>query len=164
MPTIHEIPQGDIPRVAAFYRRCGYAGGISTSDTALAAMTGGRVVAAVRLCRECGVTVLRGMQVLPEFQRQGIGLKLLAACIPWLDRGTAYCLPYAHLAAFYGTVGFTTGHQVPVPHFLQDRQARYAESGLGTIVMSRMAPDRSSRCKRSAEAGVAPAHRQDQMR
>jgi GNAT superfamily N-acetyltransferase len=143
MPSISAIGISEFPQVAALYRECGYGGGIDDADKAIAAKIGESVVAAVRLCQESGVTVLRGMQVLPAYQRQGIGSKLLSACVPCFNCGAVYCLPYAHLADFYGTVGFTTARQQDLPQFLQDRQAGYVSSGLGTIAMSRLTPNNS---------------------
>ena len=139
MPSISVLDTSNFSQAAALYNECGYRGGIADTDTAIAAWAGRSVVAAVRLCQEGGVTVLRGMQVLPAYQRQGIGSKLLLACVPYLNLGTSYCLPYAHLTAFYGAVGFVTVGVSELPKFLQDRQSGYASSGLGTIAMSRMA-------------------------
>jgi GNAT superfamily N-acetyltransferase len=147
MPSISAIELSDYPQVAALYQECGYRGGITVADTAIAAKIGDTIVAAVRLCPEGGVTVLRGMQVLPPYQRQGVGSKLLSACVPYLNAGTSYCLPYAHLVAFYGQIGFRVCHLAALPQFLQDRQAGYVSSGIGTIAMSRMAPNNSFKPK-----------------
>ena len=143
MPNISAVAISDYPQVANLYRECGYRGGITAADTAIAAMVGNTIVGAVRLCPEGGVTVLRGMQVLPAYQRQGIGSNLLEACVPYLSSVTAYCLPYSHLAVFYGTVGFLTVDEATLPQFLQDRQSSYVASGIGTIAMSRMSPNNS---------------------
>ena len=147
MPSISAVDARDFPQVAALYRECGYHGGIADADTAFAAKVSDTVVAAVRLCPEGGVTVLRGMQVLPAYQRQGIGSKLLRECVPHLNASTAYCLPYSHLAAFYGAIGFITVDQATLPQFLQERQLGYVSSGIGTIAMSRMAPNNSFKPK-----------------
>jgi GNAT superfamily N-acetyltransferase len=147
MPSISAIELGDYSQVAALYQECDYRGGITYADTAIAAKIGNTIVAAVRLCPEGGVTVLRGMQVLPAYQRQGIGSKLLSACVPYLNSGTSYCLPYAHLVAFYGQIGFSVARQETLPQFLQSRQAGYVSSGIGTIAMSRMAPNNSFKPK-----------------
>ena len=147
MPSIAAVDVRDFSQVAALYRECGYRGGISDADTAFAAKVGNTIVAAVRLCPEGGVTVLRGMQVLPAYQRQGIGSKLLHACLPHLNAGPAYCLPYSHLVAFYGAIDFVVVDQAMLPQFLQERQFGYVSSGLGTIAMSRMAPNNSFKPK-----------------
>jgi GNAT superfamily N-acetyltransferase len=143
MPNISAVAIRDYPQIADLYRECGYRGGIAAADTAIAAMVGNKIVGAVRLCPEGGVTVLRGMQVLPAYQRQGLGSKLLQACVPLLSSGPTYCLPYSHLALFYGKVGFLTAGPATLPQFLQERQSSYVASGIGTIAMSRMAPNNS---------------------
>ena len=142
MPNIQAVAISEYPLVANLYRECGYRGGITAADTAIAAMVGNTIVGAVRLCPEGGVTVLRGMQVLPAYQRQGIGSMLLQACVPHLSSGITYCLPYSHLALFYGTVGFITVDHSALPQFLEERQTSYIASGIGTIAMSRMAPNK----------------------
>ena len=69
-------------------------------------MTNGELIGIVRLTTEEGVVVLRGMQVHPTFQRQGIGKRLLAAVAQELDGKGCFCIPYAHLVGFYGGIGF----------------------------------------------------------
>jgi predicted N-acetyltransferase YhbS len=131
------VPSGDLERVAAFYRTAGYGGGVSADDITLAATTEARIVGAVRLCRESGVIVLRGMQVDPAVQRQGIGSTLLRECLPHLEGGAAYCLPYAHLAGFYGAAGFVPAPPAMLPPFLAERLAGYLRKGQGVIAMRR---------------------------
>jgi predicted N-acetyltransferase YhbS len=131
------VQSGDLDRIAAFYRTAGYGGGVSADDITLAATTEGRIVGAVRLCKEAGVTVLRGMQVDAAFQRQGIGRKLLRHCLPHLEGGVAYCLPYAHLAAFYGEAGFVPASPAMLPPFLAERLAGYLRKGQKVIAMRR---------------------------
>lgn len=137
--TVGGIHPDDVPEVAALYRACGYRGGIADADLTFAAKVDGTIVAAVRLCPEGGTKVLRGMQVLPGFRRQGIGSNLLRACVSHLDSGQCWCLPYAHLVSFYGAIGFTVVEEAALPHFLRERQAGYIASGIGTIAMSRAA-------------------------
>lgn len=131
------VQSGDLDRIAAFYRTAGYGGGVSADDITLAATVAGQIVGAVRLCREAAVTVLRGMQVDPAFQRQGIGRTLLRHCLPHLEGGAAYCLPYAHLAGFYGEAGFVPAPPAVLPPFLADRLAGYLRKGQGVIAMRR---------------------------
>ena len=63
----------DISRVLKFYAERRYGGGIRPEDALLLAEHDGELVGIVRLTTEEGVVVLRGMQVHPRFQRQGIG-------------------------------------------------------------------------------------------
>lgn len=121
--------------VAAFYAAVGYGGGIASSDLTLCAHVDGKLAGVVRLCPEHGVTVLRGMQVHPAFQRQGIGRLLLTHCAPHLDQGTAYCLPYDHLTQFYAGAGFHASDALPA--FLAQRLQAYLASGQKLLAMKR---------------------------
>ncbi|HEV2610004.1 MAG TPA: GNAT family N-acetyltransferase [Noviherbaspirillum sp.] len=125
--------------VRSLYARSGYTGGVADNDLVLIATDGGKVVGAVRLCPEGegGLTVLRGMQVQDGFQRRGIGSRLLSACIPFLDEGIAYCLPYTHLVGFYRSAGFTVADQRELPGFLSDRLASYIAEGQNLLAMRR---------------------------
>lgn len=139
MLDIAVVQPGELARIAGFYEAVGYGGGVSPADVTLAAYKDGQLAGVVRLCDEHGVIVLRGMQVAPEFQRQGIGRALLARCLPWLDRGTAWCLPYDHLARFYGEAGFEPAPPDALPAFLSERLAGYLASGQRVMAMRRSA-------------------------
>ena len=79
----------DISRVLKFYAERHYGGGIRPEDALLLAEHDGELIGIVRLTTEEGVVVLRGMQVHPRFQRQGIGKRLLAAVAQALDAKAA---------------------------------------------------------------------------
>jgi predicted N-acetyltransferase YhbS len=112
-------------RVAEFYRRAGYAGQVQATDRVLVAIEADQWVGIVRLALEGGVTVLRGMRVLAAHQRRGIGQQLLWAACDALDGRPCYCLPYAHLTAFYGQAGFRELDPQDAPAFLAERLADY---------------------------------------
>jgi len=131
------VPESGLAQVRAFYGQAGYGGGVSALDTVLAASAGDRVLGAVRLCEEHGVIVLRGMFVAADAQRQGIGLALLAACLPWLDRGESFCLPYDHLVGFYSAAGFEPVPAEMLPPFLHARLTSYLEKGQRVLGMRR---------------------------
>jgi predicted N-acetyltransferase YhbS len=137
MPKVAIVHPSELARLRAFYAEAGYGGGVRDADLAFAATIDGRVVGAVRLCEEAGVIVLRGMHVDPAFQHQGIGRALLAQCVPWLDRGEAFCLPYDHLAGFYGKVGFTPAPLKTLPRFLTERLEGYLLKGQRVLTMRR---------------------------
>src|SRR6266496_5491881 len=92
MSEVTVASTSELPEVAAFYATCGYGGGISQADTVLVSRICGQLVGVVRLCPQEGVVVLRGMQVHPAFRRQGVGSRLLSACIPFLNAGRTFCL------------------------------------------------------------------------
>jgi GNAT superfamily N-acetyltransferase len=127
----------DLADIAALYAEAGYGAAIDPADTILAARSSGQLAGAVRLCTEEGVTVLRGMQVRPAFQRQGVGSRLLAACGPWLERGPAFCLPYTHLVDFYAAAGFGPVGADALPAFLARRLAAYLAQGQHVLAMRR---------------------------
>jgi len=129
-----------LAEVARLYDTVGYRGGVAPADVTIAARSEGRVIGALRLCPEGGVIVLRGMHVLPGLQRQGIGRVLLDHCVPYLDRGPAYCVPYAHLVAFYGRVGFAVAPPASLPGFLAARLAGYVAADRPTLAMRRLPP------------------------
>ncbi|WP_288379054.1 GNAT family N-acetyltransferase [uncultured Massilia sp.] len=129
----------DADALARLYRDAGYGAAVGAEDTVLVAKTAASLVGAVRLCREEGVLVLRGMQVRRDVQRQGIGSRLLATCLPYLARAEAFCLPYAHLEGFYATAGFAPADSAALPAFLADRLATYRSRGQDVIAMRRPA-------------------------
>ncbi len=129
----------DISRVLHFYAERRYGGGIRPEDSVLLAEHDGELVGIVRLTAEEGVVVLRGMQVHPRFQRQGIGKRLLATVAQELDGRGCFCIPYAHLVGFYGGIGFRAIEPAKAPTFLRLRLERYQDRGDGNeyLIMRR---------------------------
>jgi N-acetylglutamate synthase-like GNAT family acetyltransferase len=121
----------DTPRVVNFYAERRYGGEIRPEDAMLLAERDGELVGIVRLAAEEGVVVLRGMQVHPRFQRQGIGKRLLATAAQELDGRDCFCIPYAHLVGFYGGIGFHAIEPTKAPAFLRLRLERYQNRGDG---------------------------------
>jgi predicted N-acetyltransferase YhbS len=140
MYEVRVATTSELREVESLYTICGYRGGVDAADTTFLARSEGRLIGAVRICREQGVTVLRGMHVLPSFQRQRVGSQLLAATVPLLDKGAAFCLPYSHLAQFYASASFQTESPDNLPDFLRDRLAGYIARGQDIIAMSRNSP------------------------
>lgn len=112
-----------------FYAERRYGGGIRPEDALLLAEHDGELIGIVRLTTEEGVVVLRGMQVHPRFQRQGIGKRLLAAVAQELDGRGCFCIPYAHLVGFYGGIGFRPIEPAKAPTFLRLRLKGYQDRG-----------------------------------
>lgn len=139
MFDVRTATNSELSEVEALYAICGYRGGVDAADTTFLARSQGLLIGAVRICTEHGVTVLRGMHVLPSFQRQGAGSRLLSATIPLLNKGPSYCLPYNHLVSFYGSASFETANPNHVPAFLRDRLAVYLARGQDIIAMARSA-------------------------
>src|SRR5256714_9930691 len=129
----------DISRVLKFYAERRYGGGIRPEDAVLLAEHDSELIGIVRLTTEEGVVVLRGMQVHPRFQRQGIGKRLLATVAQELDGRSCFCIPYAHLVGFYGGIGFHVMESAKAPTFLRQRLERYQDRGDGNkyLIMHR---------------------------
>ena len=136
--SIVEADEDQRLRVEWLYDVCGYRGGLSDTDIVLAALSAQRLLGAVRLCREQGVFVLRGMQVQPDFRRIGIGTKLLRACERRLGNRTCYSIPWRHLEGFYGAAGFHVCEPARAPEFLALRHSRYLTSGMNVVLMVRL--------------------------
>jgi N-acetylglutamate synthase-like GNAT family acetyltransferase len=136
--SIRKASVAEHPDIAALYERCGYSGGLSADDTILVALRTEALVGVVRLCSENQVAVLRGMQVLPDFQRQGIGRALLDESLCRVDDAACYCIPWSHLEQFYGSGGFERCESKNVPGFLAERFSLYAKQGRDVILMRRV--------------------------
>ena len=129
----------DISRALNFYAERRYGGGIRPEDAVLLAERDGELVGIVRLAAEENVVVLRGMQVRPRFQRQGIGKRLLATVADELDGRDCFCIPYAHLVGFYSGIGFQVIEPTKAPTFLRLRLETYQNRGDGKeyLIMQR---------------------------
>lgn len=116
------------PVIDAFYQRCASKHLARDSDIFFLALVDEQVVGAVRFCVEFKTPLLRSMMIDEKFRQRGIGRKLLKAFETYLDdRGIqeTYCIPYSHLAQFYGQIGFRLTNEVEAPVFLQERLIEY---------------------------------------
>jgi N-acetylglutamate synthase-like GNAT family acetyltransferase len=138
MMTINLAKLHDTEAIKTFYSQCGYGGGLNKEDRVLIAQLGEEIIGAVRLCPDNGFSVLRGMQILAPFQRQGIGTQLLRACTEQLVDQVCYCIPWQHLRSFYQQVGFQEVSPVEVPALLRERFDEYIVRGMNVIIMGRL--------------------------
>ncbi len=127
----------DLARVQSFYLSIGYGGGIHPSDRLLVSSADKSIVAAVRLCTECGTLVLRGMYVAEERRGLGIGSRLLESTSAVIGSSECWCIPYAHLTNFYSRIGFRVCEGKASPQFLAERWERYTARGKMVVVMKR---------------------------
>jgi predicted N-acetyltransferase YhbS len=121
----------------AFLQAEGYPTAVRDMDRVFVAADGSRIIGAVRLAPEHGVTVLRGMRVSRSFQRQGVGRALLAALDAALQGGPCYCIAYSWLRSFYGMIGFRQVQPPDVPAFLAERYEEYLARGSDVVLMRR---------------------------
>jgi GNAT superfamily N-acetyltransferase len=127
----------DFDCVQEAYARFDYMRPIRRDDAIWLAEDGDEVVGVVRIAREEGVLVLRGMRVVDRMQRRGIGTRLLQAVEQWLGERECFCIPYAHLVSFYAQIGFEQIEPEAAPAFLAQRMRDYREKGLDAILMRR---------------------------
>jgi predicted N-acetyltransferase YhbS len=122
----------------SFYSRAQYGQSVSEEDLLFIAEESGRIVGAVRLSKERGVRVLRGMRVAKDHQPRGIARRLLFRAANAVQGETCYCIPHRHLASFYQEAGFLEVEERTAPPFLVERLARYrSELGLDVMLMRR---------------------------
>lgn len=141
MATIREGSAADIGRVKAFYTSLRRSPDAAPDDFILLAEDDdGKVVAAVRLCHESGYLILRGMLIAHGYRRQGLGKRMLRVLEPHMRDQDCFCLPYAHLEAFYGTVGFEQVADADLPDFFRARLAKY-QAGLRDPEIQRVMQD-----------------------
>ena len=132
------VPESEFHRVREFYRLTGYTGDIQFSDVVVGAWRGNDLVGVVRIATEEGVRVLRGMRVLPEFRRQGIGTEILGEVRLLLDDIECFAIAYAHLKDYYGRIGSCTSDEQEAPAFLRERINRYrTENPQQTFILIR---------------------------
>ena len=135
MASIRKAEPRDIEAIRSFYESVGYSSGASEEDLIFLAESGNQLLGVVRLCQEHQFQVLRGMQVHPDHQKKGIGTQLLDAIQPAVARQSCWCIPYAHVEEFYGTIGFERADPETAPFFLQERIREYTRRGFNVICM-----------------------------
>jgi len=120
-----------------FYQKSGYSRSVSGEDDLYYAEENGQKIGVLRISKEHGHSVLRGMQVLDKYRGQGIGSKLLSFLENFLGADPVYCIPRGHLVEFYGRIGFSVISPDDAPEFLAKRLDGYIENGLDVLIMKR---------------------------
>ena len=125
--------------LATFYIECGYGGEFDGSDDVYYVSDNEQIVAVVRIAKEHGVYILRGMQVLPNMRGNQIGRRLLSFLAPYLNLypSECFCLPHAHLESFYGDIDFKPLSNGLAPDFIQVRKEHYFSRGLNISLLVR---------------------------
>ena len=126
--------------VDPFYEKNGGRRCARDEDLFFLAMDGETLLGCVRYCVESGTPMLRTMMVDSEHRRRGVGSFLLREFTRYLETHGihgVYCLPYAHLDAFYSSAGFERVPLNEVPDFLKERMQTYDPSGNLYLFMRR---------------------------
>jgi hypothetical protein len=131
---IRIIEKTEYPKVRKLYEACSDNGGLQDDDLDLIAEDD-ECIGAVRICTKHGEKVLRGMQIDCARRRKGTGILMLKFLREIIDMKDCYCIPYKHLKAFYGQIGFEEISPAEAPSFLAERLTKYSANGLGVMVM-----------------------------
>ncbi len=137
-PEIRITQTSDTNRILSLYESLGYRQGIAPRDTVWIAEAEAAPIGIVRIAPESGVLVLRGMRVAEHWRRRGLGTQMLRIVDAWLGDRDCYCVPYSHLPAFYGQIGFKEITPESAPPFLAARLNDYEQRGLNVILMARL--------------------------
>lgn len=125
--------------IKKFYKSVGYAHPLNLEEKYIIAIDKSEAIqAAVRLVCEENLWLLRGMQVTPNWQKKGIGTKLLNEFHKFaieLNLSSIYCIPYGHLEKFYSSIGFAKIAVETAPKFLQERMKNYLFKHTDVILM-----------------------------
>jgi GNAT superfamily N-acetyltransferase len=135
--TVQIAKISDLNRILAAYERWNYQRGIGPDDTVWVAESAGELIGAVKIEPGNNTLVLRGMRVADQWRRHGIGSQMLQAIASWLGKRECYCVPYVHLVAFYGQIGFVEMAPTAAPSFLAERWAEYQRRSLRVTIMVR---------------------------
>lgn len=143
MPAEIRIAQtSDAEQIASVYQSLGYSRAVASCDTVWIAEVEAQPIGIVRIARESGVFVLRGMRIAEPWQRRGLGTQMLHVVNAWLNGRDCYCVPYSHLPGFYSQIGFKEITPESAPPFLAARLADYKYHGLDVILMARLTPSK----------------------
>ena len=121
MTTIEIFSKERYKDVQEFYSSIGYLKNIREEDRIIGALSQDRIIGAVRIAMEDDVFVLRGMQIGLNFQRQGIGTRMLNVVNSLIEQNICWCIPYEWLESFYNQIGFKKIQEEHAPLFLQKR-------------------------------------------
>src|SRR4051812_19798767 len=129
MLTVRLGTSNDEGAVRKFYEANNYSIVPTQSAVVFLAEDANQLIGVVRLEAEEGGLVLRGMRVIPERQRQGVGTSLLRSIDHHLGTLPCWCVSFSHLMNFYGQIRFI---EIPVesaPLHLQQRVTEYQRRG-----------------------------------
>ena len=128
------------PIVDPFYEQEGKNHRARESDLFFAAFVEGSIVGVCRFCIEEDTPLLRSMVVHSKLRSNKIGSIILERFAEHLDENgfqNTYCVPYGHLGAFYGQIGFEVIKEEEAPLFLQERIETYRKNNPDSFMLMR---------------------------
>ena len=135
--VIKYYANADVHDVRSFYSETTYRNinSVSERDEIVAAFLEGKMIGVFRLCQENGFCVLRGFNVLNEYQRKGIGSLMLLKLEEKMPDRECYLICKKQLNALYSKVGFVIC-EAKTPDFLSERKLKYNNPELNILVRS----------------------------
>lgn len=124
-------------QINTFYQQQGYHSDWSDTERAFVCMEGSIIVGCVKVETIHKAAILRGMYVDSQYQRQGIGTRLLKHIEPILNQRLSYCMPLAHVANYYKKIRFIEVAESEYPEFLTLRCEKYRAAGYKIKTMLR---------------------------
>jgi predicted N-acetyltransferase YhbS len=142
MVTIHKGNETDVERINDYYESRRRSRGARPEDVILLAESDDNTVIGVVLLRqERGYRVLKGMDILRDYRRQGLGAQMLRHLEKHLCDQDCYCIPFAHLIPFYSIVGFETVNDTELPDLLKERLTEHHHDMSDTKIQRLMQDD-----------------------
>ncbi len=124
-----------------FYKRNGHKGKARADDLCFWLEEDEVIVAALRLTPEQEYSLMRGVWVDKQRQREGLGSELIRRSFAFWPTLPCYCFPYAHLERFYHQLGFSNAGSTPSPpQKLSMQLTRYRARGEDLLLMGRYLP------------------------
>lgn len=105
------------------------------SDLVFIARQNNEVIAALRLCDNDNIWLLRSMCVAEACRGQGVGSFMLLHLNKVFSEKTVYCFPYVHLQDFYQRAGFIDIPLEAAPEMIRQQFNRYADKGKKIVLM-----------------------------
>ena len=127
------------PELVKFYESVGYYGGIADDCTVISARLDGRVIGVVRLAPEAGLLLLRGMMIVPAWQRRGVGSAMLERLGAEIGARECYCAALPWLDGFYSQIGFHPIDETLAPDYVREHVWINRARGHEQLLMRRAA-------------------------
>ena len=137
MLSMRVLQNYEFEKIKYFYQENDYSPVIDPTDIFLITEEEDEIRAALRLCRENGCLVLRGMRVSPKFYRMGIGSELLRFACEKIGNEVCYCIPHSYLRNFYGQISFEEISLGRAPNFLASRIQHYRREYCLDVILMR---------------------------
>lgn len=126
-PEVRPIADDEVEAAHACYRRNEYMGTIKPGDDPLVAVDQGEIVGVVRIAREQGAQILRGMFIDEAQRGAGLGTRMIRDLERRMSDAPCWVICGPQHIRFYGQIGFKLTADEEAPAFLQERVAFYRD-------------------------------------